>query len=125
TEVVAARHVTVEPNGVGEVAHPPLDLERAPGRIQADHAGLAIGRLGEAEQHQDRRRLAGAVLAEESEDLAGLHLEVEMIDRHEIAVQLREAPGPDRSARAIVTRRPNPRRRDARLTVGRSALSAD
>src|SRR4029453_14050696 len=95
-KVVATGHVRVEPDRVGEVSDPPLDLERAWGRIETDHPGLALGRLGQPEQHQDRRRLAGTVLAEQPEDLAGLDLEIEVVDGDEVAVHLREAAGPDR-----------------------------
>ena len=73
----------VEADRVGQVADPSLDLARLPGRIETHHAGLAVGRLGQAEQHQDRRRLAGAVLAEQAEDLARVDLEVELVDRRQ------------------------------------------
>ena len=50
---------------------------------------------GQAEEHQDRRGLAGAVLPEEAEDLARIDLEIELVDRGQRAVPLREPPGPD------------------------------
>ncbi len=92
-QVVATGHVGVEANGVREVADAPLHLERPAGRIEPDDAGLALGRLGQPEQHQDGRRLAGAVLAEEAE----------VVDGDEIAVHLGQAAGPDRRPRPVVT----------------------
>ena len=71
-QVLAAGQPAVEADGVGEVAHPPLDLARVPGRVEAGDARLAAGRLGQPEQHEDRRGLARAVLAEQAEDLARL-----------------------------------------------------
>jgi hypothetical protein len=56
---------------------------------------LALGRLVEAGDHPQRRRLAAAGRAEQREELAGLHLEVDVIDRDEVAVSLRHAAQDD------------------------------
>ena len=71
TQVLATGETAVEADGVREVADAPLHLARVPGRIEPGHAGLAARRLGEAEEHEDRGGLAGAVLPEQAEDLAG------------------------------------------------------
>ena len=123
-EVLAAGEVAVEADAVRQVADPPLDLERATGRIQPDHARLAVGRLGQPEQHQDGRRLAGAVLPEQPEDLAGLDLEVEMVDGDQVAVGLGEAAGPDRGARLVLSLA-RPARGRARLALRCPALATD
>ena len=44
----------VEADVVGQVADLALDRERLAGRVEAQHADDALGRLGQAEQHQDR-----------------------------------------------------------------------
>ena len=85
----------VEADRVGQVADPALDLARLPGRIEPHDRGLAGGRLGQAEEHEDRRRLARAVLAEQPEDLAREDLEVEPVDRRQRAVLLGQAAGAD------------------------------
>src|SRR4029453_17875539 len=116
----AARQVVVEADAVGQVADAALDLERLARRVEPDDSGLALGHLGQAEQHEDRRRLAGAVLAEKAEDLAGLDLEVEAIDRAAVAVMLRQATGPDGDGGVIEQGRSRPRRatRVGRRPVG-------
>ena len=90
-QVLATGHVAVEADAVGHVADAALDLERAARRVEPDDPGLPGGRLGQAEEHEDRRRLARAVLAEQAEDLAGADLEVEVVDRDEVAVALGQA----------------------------------
>src|SRR5204863_2627529 len=47
----------------------------------------------------DRGRLAGPVLAQQAEDLAGLDVEIEVVDGDEVAVMLREPARPDRPGR--------------------------
>ncbi len=95
-EVLAPCQPAIEPHAVGQVADPALHRERMPRGIEADDAGFARGRLGEPEQHEDRRRLACPVLAEEAEDLACLDLEIERVDRDEVAVGLRQRARQDR-----------------------------
>ena len=98
-QVLAAGHAAVEADGVGQVADVALDLERACARIDAQHARRAAGRLGQAEQHQDRRRLARAVGPEQAEDLALVDRQVELVDRRELAVLLGQAARMDGNRR--------------------------
>ena len=79
-QVLAARHGPVEADVVGQVADVPLDLERVARRVEAEDLGRAAGRLGQAEQHQDGRRLARAVGTEEAEHLALADVQVERAD---------------------------------------------
>jgi hypothetical protein len=95
-EVLAAGQVGVEADGIGHITDAAFDVERIPCGVEPDDPGLAAGRLGQPEQHQDRRRLTGAVLAEQPEDLARLDLEVEPVDGDELAVVLGEVASPDR-----------------------------
>ena len=67
----------VEAEVLGQVADPP-PAPRSPGRLTED-ARLAGGRADQAEQDLDRGRLAGAVRAEEAEDLAGLDAQVRVV----------------------------------------------
>ena len=62
---------------VGQIADPALDLQRRARRIVAEHADLARGYFGQAEHHQDRRGLAGAVRPEQPEHLALDDVEVD------------------------------------------------
>ena len=94
-QVLAAGQAAVEADVVGQVADLALDRERLAGRVEADDADDAPGRLGEPEQHQHGRRLAGAVGPEQPEDLAGADRQVERVDRGEVAVLLGQPPGDD------------------------------
>ena len=54
----------------------------------------AVGR-SQALEDLDRRRLAGAVRAEQAEDLAGRDVEVDPVDRPDVAVLLDQTADPD------------------------------
>ena len=97
-QVLAAGEAAVEADGVGEVADPTLDLAGMSGRIEADDARLAARRLGQTEEHEDRGGLARAVRPEQPEDLAGSDLQIELVDRGQRVVALRQRPGPDERA---------------------------
>ena len=47
----------------------------------AEERGVASGGLNDAQQDLDERRLAGAVGAEQAEDLAGFNLEIDTVER--------------------------------------------
>ena len=98
-QVGAAGHVVVEADRIGQVTDPAFDLARIARRVEPDDTGLTLGRFGQPEQHEDRGRLAGAVLPEQPEDLATAHLEVEAVDRRELAVLLGQTPRHQRGGR--------------------------
>ena len=81
-EVVARRQPIVKADRIGQIADPPLDFERLAQRVEAGDLGAPLGRLGEPEQHQDRRGFARPVRPQYADDLAGADLEVDMVDRH-------------------------------------------
>ena len=62
-----------------------------------EHAHAAGARVGQAEQHADHRRLAGAVGTEEAERAAARHLQVDAVDRGALAEALGQAGGLDRA----------------------------
>src|SRR6185437_7402466 len=68
-----------------------LDRERLPPGIAPEDADGAAAGLGEAEQHQDRRRLPRPVGTEEAEHFAFLDSEVDAVDRNLPAVAFGEA----------------------------------
>ena len=86
-EVVAEREVLVD------------DLDAEPGRVlRAVDRDLLPVRVHLALVHRvdpgdalDERRLAGAVVADERHDLAGPHLEVDVVEREDRAEALRDA----------------------------------
>jgi len=96
--------VVVEPDRVRHVADAPLDLERLAQRIEAGDDDATRSRLGQAEQHQDRRRLAGAVRPEQAEHLARFDRKVETVDRERRAIALGQRLGANDR---IAHRRPN------------------
>src|SRR5262249_30459346 len=69
-----------------EVAHATAHAHGA--RRLVEQAGLPFGARGDAEQHLDQRRLAGAVLAEQPVDLAGFDAERDALERLDAAVAL-------------------------------------
>ena len=89
-QVLARRQMVVEAHRIGQVADAALDLERLAHRIEAQHVDRAAARLGEAQQHQDGRRLAGAVRPQQAEDLAAPDVEIDGIDRAGRAIALHQ-----------------------------------
>jgi hypothetical protein len=61
--------------------------------VEAEEFGVAARRRNETEHRTDRRRLAGAVRAEEAEDAATAHFDVERIDGRALPVALRQLDG--------------------------------
>jgi hypothetical protein len=70
TEVLARRQFLIEADTFGQIPDLALDLQGVPGGVLAADADGTGRRFGEAEQHQERRRLSGAVGAEEAEHLS-------------------------------------------------------
>ena len=64
-------------------------------------AGAAAGRAQERRQHADGGRLAGAVRAEEAEDLAFLDVEVDAVDGADVGREAHERLGEDRGQRRL------------------------
>src|SRR6185312_4503758 len=106
-QVLARRQVLVEADRIRHVADAALDLERLSHRVEARDPHPSLAGLGQAQQHQDRRRLAGAVRPEQAEDLAGPDLEVDAVDGRRALVAL-DQPGrlDDRRAGGGAHRRP-------------------
>ena len=100
----AAREVVVEADLVGQVADPALDRERLAHRVVAEHARLPVRDVAQAEQHQDGRGLAGAVRAEQPENLAARDRERDALDDGDPVVALGEVLRLDD---VVAHRRPN------------------
>src|SRR5229473_8439545 len=98
-EVFDRRHMVVKTNRVRKIADPALDFQWPAYRIMTrDHHG-ARRHLGEAQHHQDRGCLAGAVRPQKAEGLALEDVEVERVDDDRLTVALGEASrGDDRLA---------------------------
>ncbi len=92
-QVLASRRVVVEPDVVGQVADPTFHRQRVAPRVETIDTCRAAARLGQAEQHQDGGGLAGAVGAEQPEDLATADLQRQRVDGRAIAVALGEIAG--------------------------------
>src|SRR5262249_56268258 len=93
-KVLLHREVRVEREGLGHVADAPLDLGVTGQDVEAGDRGTAGRGRQEAAQHLDGGGLAGAVRAEESEDLPSLDLQRQLghrVERSEAAAEpLRE-----------------------------------
>ena len=77
---LGARQPVVQSELARQVPDPTVDLDRAPEAVEAEDAGRPRTRPDQVEEQADRRRLAGAVRAEEPEDLALLDLEIDVDD---------------------------------------------
>ena len=104
-QIIGRGEIVVEADRIGQIADTALDRERLARRIEAEHAHLALRDVGQAEHHQDRRRLAGAVGAEQTENLAAPDVERDVIDGDRGPVGLGEAFGLDDAI--LAHRRPN------------------
>src|SRR5882672_7577221 len=103
-EVFDRRHMVVKAHRVRKIADPALDLQWLAYRIMTRDQHGARRHVGEAQHHQDRGGLAGAVRPQEAEGLALEDVEVERVDDDVLTVALRETSrGDDRLAH----RRPN------------------
>ena len=87
-QIIGGGELIVEADRIGQIADAALDRERLARRIEAEHADVAVGNVGQPEHHQDRRGLAGAVGAEQTENLAAADRERDVIDRGRCAVLL-------------------------------------
>src|SRR5687767_3451606 len=94
-EVVPGGLALVQPGLLGEDADRRADLRILPTQAETCDIRGAGRRADECAQEAQRRRLAGSVRTEETEDLALADLEVESIDGDEIAEALRELLGTD------------------------------
>ena len=70
---------------------PSRDRAALRARVEAEHGDVAGVALAVALEDLDRRRLAGAVRAEQAEDLAGRDLEVDPAHRLDAVVRLAQA----------------------------------
>src|SRR5580700_9623277 len=104
-EVIGGGEAVVKADRVRQISDAAFDRERLARRIEAEHAHLAAGDFGQAEQHQDGRRLARAVGTEKSENLPAPDGERDVVDSDRRAVVFGEAGGLDDGI--FVHRRPN------------------
>src|SRR5262249_45826938 len=104
-QILGSRELIVEADHVRQVADAALDRQRLARRIEPEHAHLAAGNFGQAEQHQDGRGLAGAVRPEQTEDLTAPDRERDVVDGDGLPVGLGEAARLDDDVSAH--RRPN------------------
>src|ERR1700730_13281740 len=104
-QVIGSGEVIVKANRVRQITDAALDRERLARGIKTEHAHLAAGDFGQAEQHQDGRRLARAVGAEETENLPAPDSERDVVDGNRRAVAFGKARGLDDGI--LVHRRPN------------------
>src|SRR5262249_23280543 len=78
-EVLFGGQIRIDRQLARQVADEPARLETAVMTVDAEHRRRAARRTQQVENEPDRRRLAGAVGAEEAEDLAALDVERETI----------------------------------------------
>src|SRR6185295_724623 len=101
-EILEDAHVGVERRRLGQVPRPAFGLDRLVEDVEAGDNGFALGRRHVAGQYPHRRRLAGAVRAEEAEDLAPLDAEADVLDGGYAAITFREVLDLDHGRSPIV-----------------------
>ena len=111
-QVLARAHVAVEGRHLDEAADVAQGLLLVARHLMVEHLGVAAGRVDEADDHADGRRLAGPVGAEEAEDVAAAHGEAEVVDGERVAEALGEVVRGEHDRRLV---------REAGLVVRRSA----
>src|SRR5262249_61925372 len=95
-EVLVDREIVVERKLLGHVAELLPDVLRTQLADLACQSHLARAGRQQATEHLDRGGLARTVGAEQSEDLAVAHLEIDALDRDEVAECLAQAARADR-----------------------------
>ena len=112
--------------------HVLLQRDAEPSRApRADRCAMSMpktrivtgGRPADAVDHAQRRRLAGAVRAEQAEADAGRDVEVDAVDRHPLAEALHDAAGFN-DHRLAIARRPNRSRYGRARRLRRGAVTA-
>ena len=79
-----------ERRALRQVADALADLERVFDRVEPQHLDRSFGGLQQVEHRANRRRLAGAVLAQQAEDRALGHVDREVVDGGDVPVLLGE-----------------------------------
>ena len=100
---LAAGELVVEDELARQVAEAAMDRDRVDGRLDAEDRRPAARRPDVVEERPDRRRLAGAVRAEEAEGLAFVDLEVDVDDAAMRAVGLGQLLGLDDRGHAVTS----------------------
>ena len=89
-QIVAHPHVRVEGRRLGQIAGPPLGLDRLVQDVEPGHDCPAFGRGHVAGQDPHRGGLPSAVRAEKSENLTPLDPEADVVHGRHGAVPFRE-----------------------------------
>ena len=92
-DLLARAGVGIRGAALRHVADPPADADRVGDQVAAGDRGGAGGGFEQRGQHAQRRRLAGAVGAEEADDLTGLDVEVDPDDGVDLLLALAEGAG--------------------------------
>src|SRR5262245_3913778 len=87
-QVFPGTQIVVQGRLLADDTDPTPRRERLAPTKLAEQLDLAGGRWLDAEQHQDCRGLAGPVRTEKAVDLAASHRQVQISDRHDVAVPL-------------------------------------
>ncbi len=104
-QIVSGGEIVIEADRIGQITNTPLHRERFARRIEPEHAHLSCRDVGKTEHHQDGGGLAGAVRAQQTEDLSAPDGERDAIDGHRRSIVFGEARGLDDGV--LVHRRPN------------------
>ena len=98
-EVLAHGQVVPQRELLRHVAEARAQALRVPRHLVAEHLDGAGARLEQAAQHADRRRLAGAVGAEEAVDPRPRDVEVDAVDRGDVTEATRQVARGDGAGR--------------------------
>src|SRR5262245_25410523 len=90
-DVGEARQLRVDAHGLRREAERAADRQRLAREARTEDAGVAAAGSEERGQHRQGRRLAGAVRAEQTEELAPPDLEIDPPDRLDCAIVVRQS----------------------------------
>src|SRR6185437_13357023 len=113
-QVLPRSEIVIKADRVRQIADAALHLQGLAHRVEAADIDGALIRLGEAQQHEDGGRLAGAVGAQQAENLAALDREIDAVDRGDAAVEFLQPPG---RYDGVGHAAPPPQRRPKRATA--------
>ena len=100
-EVLARRQIGVEARRLDEAGDSLQGAGAVAHRVAAEQLDRSLAGRDQAERHAQRRRLAGAVGPEEPVDVAGVDVQVDVVDGEHLVVALDEPPSPDGLGRLV------------------------
>lgn len=92
-QIFPSRHVSVKAHIVGQISHHAFDGQGFSGAVVSGNGGGALGGLCQTQEHQRGCGLACAVGSQQTEHLAPVNGQVQLVHRHHRVIAFGEAVG--------------------------------